>query len=54
MGIETIQQFKQNLKENKCPFCKIPLKYYDGCLGYEALKCSCGFYTDIQGFGFIE
>jgi hypothetical protein len=30
-----------------CKTCKIPLKFYDGSLGYESLFCSkCGYYCD--------
>ena len=42
---ETIELLKKNL----CIFCKTPLKYYDGCLGYEAMKCSCGLTVDHNG-----
>ena len=34
-----IKEFKKLLASNKCPFCEKKLKYYDGALGYEALKC---------------
>jgi hypothetical protein len=42
-------RFKEALKKNTCPFCNKTLKYYDGCLGYEAMKCSCGLTVDHTG-----
>ena len=45
-----IQEFKESLKNNQCPFCGEKLEYYDGCLGYEAMRCyKCGFAVDHQG-----
>ena len=45
-----IKEFKKLLASNKCPFCKGELKYYDGALGYEALKCySCKIDIDHNG-----
>ena len=44
-----IKEFKEVLSKNMCPFCKKTLKYYDGCLGYEAMKCSCGLVSDHTG-----
>jgi hypothetical protein len=41
--------FKEALKRNECPFCKKEMKYYDGALGYEAMKCSCGLTVDHNG-----
>ena len=50
-----LAQFKQDLKESVCPFCKQKMKYYDGALGYEAMQCTdCGFTIDHMGFGFDE
>jgi hypothetical protein len=45
-----IKEFKKLLASNKCPFCERELKYYDGALGYEALKCySCKIDIDHNG-----
>ena len=44
-----IKEVKELLKQNLCPFCKKTLKYYDGALGYEAMKCSCGLVSDHTG-----
>jgi hypothetical protein len=49
-----IKKFKEQLSKNQCPFCDKELKYYDGCLGYEAMKCSCGFFIDNNGMHFDE
>ena len=47
-------QFEERVKNGKCPFCEKKLKYYDGCLGYEAMKCeddiNCGFVVDNEGY----
>lgn len=33
----------------RCPKCKQPLRYYDGCLGYEAARCdACNFERDLH------
>ena len=48
------KEFKDLLKQNKCPFCKKPLSYYHGFLGYEALKCTCGFFVDHSGIHLEE
>lgn len=47
------------IEDNKCPKCKTSLKFYDGCLGYEAIYCpKCGWFTDHLMIGqddkFIE
>ena len=44
-----IKEFKEVLSKNMCPFCKKTLTDYDGCLGYEAKKCSCGLVSDHTG-----
>lgn len=45
-----IKEFKHLLSKNTCPFCKKPLKYYSGLLGYEAMKCEhCGLTIDHTG-----
>jgi DNA-directed RNA polymerase subunit M/transcription elongation factor TFIIS len=32
-----------------CPNCNTELKYYNGCLGYEALRCyECGYELDLN------
>lgn len=49
--------FKKSIEEEICPFCGNKLCFYDGALGYEAMKCKtegCGFYTDYQGMGFED
>lgn len=28
-----------NNQNYKCPYCKIPLEYYHGVLGYESYQC---------------
>jgi len=46
----TREEFESWLKKNKCPFCGRDLKYYDGALGYDALKCyPCKFTIDHSG-----
>ena len=43
-------KFKTALKNNKCPFCGNTLKFYDGALGYEALRCEpCNLSIDNNG-----
>ena len=45
-----LQQFKKDLEANTCPFCKKKLKFYDGSLGYEALRCyDCNLSIDHTG-----
>jgi uncharacterized protein (DUF983 family) len=38
------------MDHGKCPKCWASAKWYDGCLGYEALKCSkeCGWEYDVN------
>lgn len=51
----TVEDFKQSLSKRICPFCKKRLKYYDGALGYEAMRCyDCGFEIDNNGMGFFD
>jgi len=39
-----------HIEKGLCPFCKRPLVYYNGSLGYEAYRCySCGLINDING-----
>lgn len=48
---EKLQEFIDALKTGRCPFCGQKLEYYDGALGYEALKCTpCGLTSDYNGF----
>ena len=48
-----LTKFKGGLKNNTCPFCGKPLKYYDGALGYEANRCyDCGLISDHNGLSF--
>jgi hypothetical protein len=35
----TPKEFNEALTAGKCPFCGLKFTYYDGALGYEALKC---------------
>jgi hypothetical protein len=36
-------------EETHSPTCKGELRYYDGCLGYEAMRCDvCGFEQDLN------
>ena len=48
------KEFEKLVSESLCPFCKSKLEYYDGALGYEAMKCSdkknCGFICDHNGY----
>jgi len=45
-----LQQFKECLSHNICPFCDQKMKYYDGALGYEAMRCyGCNFIVDHNG-----
>jgi hypothetical protein len=38
--------------QSLCKKCKVPLKHYDGALGYEALYCpKCGYYSDHDTTG---
>lgn len=44
-------EFKRDMKNGRCPFCKSKLEYYDGALGYEAMVCKkCKFSADHTGF----
>jgi len=46
----TREDFEQSIAENRCPFCGKAFKYYDGALGYEALKCEdCKVSVDVDG-----
>ena len=46
----TVKEFLAKLKENKCPFCEKALTYYDGAIGYSAMRCeACGVYCDHAG-----
>ena len=48
--MNTLELFKQQLALNSCPFCNKALKFYDGCLGYEAYRCyDCGINIDNNG-----
>jgi hypothetical protein len=48
-------EFKKDLENGVCPFCKKKMKFYDGSLGYEALKCyKCKFTVDNTGINFEE
>lgn len=50
-----IVDFKNKLKNNKCPFCEQFLIFYDGILGYEALKCDkCKMFIDNNGLSFED
>ena len=45
-----LEEFKNDLAMNKCPFCKGDLEWYDGVLGYEAHKCKkCEITIDHNG-----
>ena len=45
-----IIKFKALLSKNCCPFCENKMEFYDGCLGYEALKCKeCKLTVDFNG-----
>ena len=42
--------FKNSIRSGNCPFCGEELKWYDGCLGYEAHRCyRCNFTIDHFG-----
>lgn len=42
--------FMTDIKKNICPFCGQNLRYYDGALGYEAMRCfDCGVTVDNNG-----
>ncbi len=47
------KEFEKKMADNLCPFCGNKLEYYDGAIGYEAMKCPdkkvCGFVTDHSG-----
>ena len=46
----TVEKFKKYIEKSICPFCKKELQYYDGALGYEAMKChSCHLTVDQSG-----
>ena len=46
-----LNAFKTALQNGTCPFCGKALKWYDGCLGYEAFRCyDCHFIVDHYGF----
>lgn len=50
-----IKSFKGDIAEGYCPFCRIKFSFYEGLLGYEALKCkTCGFVVDNTGYHFEE
>lgn len=50
LKVLSLDKFKGDLKNGLCPFCGKKLQYYDGCLGYEALRCyDCDFATDHNG-----
>ena len=45
-----LNEFKDSIKNGNCPFCGKEMKWYDGCLGYEAHKCyDCKFTIDHSG-----
>jgi len=49
-SIADIREFKDSLRRGNCPFCGKKLKWYEGCLGYEAYRCyDCKFISDHSG-----
>ena len=50
LQVADLQKFKDNIRNGNCPFCGEKLKWYDGCLGYEANRCyGCNFTIDHFG-----
>jgi hypothetical protein len=46
----TAAEFIKRVQSGKCPFCGEALKFYEGCLGYEAMRCvPCGFHSTGTG-----
>lgn len=46
-GAQTKETIKMNL--GRCPNCDGPLRFYDGCLGYEGARCDlCGYERDLN------
>ena len=49
------QEFQDSIKAGLCPFCNKQLKYYDGALGYDAMRCyDCNFSLDYSGMHFED
>jgi tRNA(Ile2) C34 agmatinyltransferase TiaS len=45
-----LNAFKNSMQNGMCPFCGKELRWYDGCLGYEAYRCyDCHFIIDHFG-----
>ena len=50
-SIVNLNTFKKLLVEGICPFCHNKLTFYNGSLGYEAMRCyDCNFSLDRNGF----